>query len=58
VKTLNQTSLHMRRMVRVEVKVSASVDGFSVNFHGQCRLFPDDKNIQKRQSHCLALFPW
>jgi hypothetical protein len=24
------------------------VDGFSVDFDGQCRLFPDDYNIQER----------
>jgi hypothetical protein len=48
VKTLDQTSFHMQRMVRVEVEVSASVGGFPVDFGGQCRLFPDDQNIQKR----------
>jgi hypothetical protein len=45
VKTLNQTSLRMRRMVRAEVEVSASVGGFPAYFGGQCRLFPDDLNI-------------
>jgi hypothetical protein len=48
VKTLNQTSFHMWRMVRFEVEVSASVGGFSVDFGGQCRLFSDDRKIQKR----------
>jgi hypothetical protein len=47
VKTLNQTSLHMQPMVRVEVEVPASVGGFPVDFGGQCRLFPDDQNIKK-----------
>jgi hypothetical protein len=47
VKTLNQTSFHVRRMVRVEVEMSVSVGGFPVDFGGQCRLFPDDQNIQE-----------
>jgi hypothetical protein len=34
VKTLNQTSFHTRRMVRVEVEVSASVGGFPIDFGG------------------------
>jgi hypothetical protein len=46
VKTLNQTSFHVRRMVRVEVEISVSVGGLPVHFGGQCRLFPDDQNIQ------------
>jgi hypothetical protein len=29
-------------MVRFEVEMSDSVGGFSVNFSGQCRLFPDN----------------
>jgi hypothetical protein len=48
VEALNQTSFHMWRMVRIDVEISASVDGFSVDFGGQCRLFPDDQNVQKR----------
>jgi hypothetical protein len=32
VQTLNQTSFHMRRMVRVDVEESASMGGFSVDF--------------------------
>jgi hypothetical protein len=32
VKTLDQTCFHVRRMVRVEVEVSASVGGFPVDF--------------------------
>jgi hypothetical protein len=47
VKTLNQTSFHMQRMVRFEVEISAGVSGFLVDFGGQCRLSPDDQNIQK-----------
>jgi hypothetical protein len=43
VKILNQTSFHMRRMVRVEVEISASV----CDFCRQCRPFPDDRSIQK-----------
>jgi hypothetical protein len=46
VKTLNQTSFHMRRMVRVEVEVSANVGGFPVDLVGQCRLFADEQNIR------------
>jgi hypothetical protein len=42
VKTLNQTSFHMRRMARLEVEVSASVGGFG----RQSRPLPDDHNIQ------------
>jgi hypothetical protein len=34
VKTLDQTSLHMRRMVGVEVQVAASVGWFPVEFVG------------------------
>jgi hypothetical protein len=48
VKTLNYTSFHMWRMVRVEVEISASVGGSPVDFGDQCRLYPDDENIQKR----------
>jgi hypothetical protein len=47
VKTLNQTPIHMRPMVKVEAEISASVGGFPVDFGGQCRLFPDDVNIKK-----------
>jgi hypothetical protein len=38
----------MRQMVRFEVEISTSVGGLSVNFSGQCRPFPDDQYIQKR----------
>jgi hypothetical protein len=34
VKTLNQTSLRMRRMLRAEVEISASVGGFPVDLGG------------------------
>jgi hypothetical protein len=47
VKTLNQTSFHMRRMVGAEDEMSASVGGSPVNFGGECRLFPDDQSIKK-----------
>jgi hypothetical protein len=47
VKTLDQTSFHMWRMVRVEVEISACVGGFPVELCGQCCLFPDDQNVQK-----------
>jgi hypothetical protein len=46
VKTPNQISFHMRRMVRVEVEISALVGRFPVDFGGQCRLLPDDQNIK------------
>jgi hypothetical protein len=46
VKTLNQTSFHMRRMARVEVEVSASVGRFPVDFGGQCRHFLGNQNIK------------
>jgi hypothetical protein len=39
VKTLNQTSFHMLRMVRVVAEISAIVGGFHIDFSGQCRLF-------------------
>jgi hypothetical protein len=48
VKILNLTSFHMRRMLRFEVEISTNVCGFSLYFGGQCRLFPDDQNIHKR----------
>jgi hypothetical protein len=35
-------------MVRFEAEISASVGGFSINFHDLCHPFPDDQNIQKR----------
>jgi hypothetical protein len=34
VKTLDQTTFHMRQMVRVEVEILASVGGFPVDFGG------------------------
>jgi hypothetical protein len=33
-------------MVGFEAGISASVDGFSVDFGDQCHLFSDDQNIQ------------
>jgi hypothetical protein len=47
VKTLNQVSFHMGRMVRFEVEISASVGGFPVDLCGQCCRLPDDQDIQK-----------
>jgi hypothetical protein len=47
VKTLNQTSFRMRRMVGLEGEMSASVGGSPVNFGGYCRLFPDEQNIKE-----------
>jgi hypothetical protein len=38
----------MRWMVRFEVEICASVGGFSVDFGGQCHVFTDNQNIQKR----------
>jgi hypothetical protein len=46
VKTLNQTSFHMRQMVIVEVEISARVGGFPADFGAQRRLLPDDQNIK------------
>jgi hypothetical protein len=60
VKTLNQTSFHMQRMVRFEVEVSGvsvSVGGFPVDFSGQCHFFHFDQNIQKENCTVLTLFP-
>jgi hypothetical protein len=37
-------------MVRFEAEISASVGGFPIYFGGQCCLFPDDQNIQKRNN--------
>jgi hypothetical protein len=37
----------MRRMVRVEVEISASVGVFPIEFGGQYRLLSDDQNIKK-----------
>jgi hypothetical protein len=34
-------------MVRFELEMLAGVGDFSVNFGGQCHLFPDDQNIVK-----------
>jgi hypothetical protein len=47
VETLNQTSFHVRQMVKSEVEISASVGGFPVDFGGQCHLLPVDQNIRK-----------
>jgi hypothetical protein len=44
-KTLNQISFHMHLTVRFEVEISVNVGGFSVDFGGHCRPFPDDQNI-------------
>jgi hypothetical protein len=38
----------MQLMVRFEAELSAGVEGFSINFGGQCHPFSDDQNIQKR----------
>jgi hypothetical protein len=42
-------------MVRIEVEISANVGGCSVDFGGQCRLHPDDQNIQERN---LTVWPY
>jgi hypothetical protein len=34
VKTLNETSFHMQRMIRFEVEILVSVGGFPVEFGG------------------------
>lgn len=52
---LNQTSFHMRWMVRVDVEVLASVGGFPEDFGGQGHLFPDDQNI-KKGNHTVRLY--
>jgi hypothetical protein len=38
----------MLQMVRAEVEILANVGGVSIDFGGQCRLFPDDQTIPKR----------
>jgi hypothetical protein len=59
VQTLKQTSSHTRRMVGVEVEISVSVGGSPADFVGQCRLFPDDQNIQKRNhSDSVSIVNW
>jgi hypothetical protein len=52
VKTLNQASFNMGRVVRFEVKIPASVGEFPVDLCGLCRLISDDQNIQK--GNCIA----
>jgi hypothetical protein len=37
----------MQQMITFEAEILISVDGFSVDFGGQCHLFPDNQNIQK-----------
>jgi hypothetical protein len=54
VKTLNQTSFHMQRMVRVEIEILTSVGGFPVDFGVVS--FRMTKTSE-RQSYCLTLFP-
>jgi hypothetical protein len=58
VKSLNKTSFLMWRMVRTEVEILVSVVWFSVDFGGQCRLLPDDQNIQLewRLLGCYAMW--
>jgi hypothetical protein len=60
VKTLNQTSFYMRRMVRFQVEISASVGGFPVDFVGQCCLFPDDQSFKKAiaLSASISIVKW
>jgi hypothetical protein len=43
-------------MVRFEVEISVSVDEFSAEFDGQCRLFPDDQTIQKMNYNVSLYF--
>jgi hypothetical protein len=50
VKTLNETSFHMRQMVRFEVEMSASVGGVSLNFGSQYHLLSADQNIPNGNS--------
>jgi hypothetical protein len=48
----------MRRVVRIEIEISASVGGVSLNFGGQCRPFPDDpERLQNFLSHHNSLRP-
>jgi hypothetical protein len=49
-------SFHMRRMVTFDVEISASVCAFLVNFGGQCRPFPDDQAIQKKNDTVRLCF--
>jgi hypothetical protein len=57
-KTLNQTSFHMRRIVKFDVEISVSIGGFSLNFDGQYRPFPDDPDrLQTFLSHLNSLRP-
>jgi hypothetical protein len=46
-KTLNQFSFHMGRMVRFEVEIPASVSGVSVDLCDQCCFFSENQNIEK-----------
>jgi hypothetical protein len=46
VKTVDQTSFHMRWMVGVEVEVAASVGWFPVDSSGML-FFPDNQNIKE-----------
>jgi hypothetical protein len=36
-------------MVRIEVEISASVCGLSVDYGGQCHLIRDEQNVQERK---------
>jgi hypothetical protein len=42
-------------MVIVEAEISASLDGFPVDFGDQCRLFAEDQHIQK-ENHTIWLY--
>jgi hypothetical protein len=49
----------MWRIVRFEDDVSTSVCGFSVNFGGQYRPFPDDQNTQKKKhTDFISIVNW
>jgi hypothetical protein len=61
VKTLNQTSLHMRQMGKVEAELSASVGGFRVDFCSQCPSFPDESETETNpvsETLCSLAFRW
>jgi hypothetical protein len=42
----------MRQMATTKVEILAIVGGFSVDFGGQCRYLPNEKNIQE-ENHII-----
>jgi hypothetical protein len=47
-------------MIRTEIEISVNVGGLSVDFGVQCRLLPDDENVQAgiALSYSISMVNW